>query len=62
MWDWALETDSAGQLHTFHDLRANDDLEIVRVGASIKLIGNVTTVHNLTINVDEVLVWHFFVL
>jgi len=58
----ALETWGTGQLHTVEDLRANKDLEIGIVRASIPAISNVTTVHNFTIDVAEIIIGDLFIL
>ena len=58
----ALETRGACELHAIQDLGADEDLEVSVVGTSIPTIGNVTTVHDLTIDVAEIIIGYLFVL
>ena len=58
----ALEARLESHLHLGHDFWADNNLEVSPVGASIPIISNVTTVHDLTIDVTEILVGHELVL
>jgi len=53
-----LETWLKRHLHLSHDLRADNHFEISCVRDSIPIISDMTTVHDLTINVTEILVRH----
>ena len=58
----ALETRLKSHLHLGHNLGTDDNLEVSPVGTSIPVISNMTTVHDLTIDVSEILVGHLVVL
>jgi len=59
---WTSETLGKGQLHVVHDLLADDDGEVCVVRAAIHVIGNVTTVHDFSVDVTQIQVRHFLVL
>jgi hypothetical protein len=58
----ALEARLESHLHLGHDLGTDDYLKISPVGASIPVISDVTTVHDLTIDVAKILIRHLVIL
>ena len=57
-----LETSLKCHLHLDHDLGADQLFEIGLVGTSIPIVSNMTTVHDLTVDITQVLVGYCIVL
>jgi hypothetical protein len=60
-WVGALETWSASQLHSIHNLWSDEDLEICVVSSSVPVVCDVTSIHDFTIDVFKIVVGYFFV-
>jgi len=50
-WVRRLETSSHGELHLLHDFRFYEPLQVSVVGTSIHLIGDMSSIHDLSIEV-----------
>lgn len=61
-WVGGLESSSHSELHLLHDGRDDKFLQVSHVGTPVHFIGDVTAVHNLSVEVLEISVWHLFVL
>ena len=60
-WLWRSETWSKGELHFSQDCWLDQDLEIGRVGSSIPVIGNMTTVHDLSEKISKIGIWNLLI-
>jgi len=58
VWIWGSETWSHCKLHLVEDFRHDELLEVGVVGSSIPVICNVTTIHDLTIEISQIGVWN----
>ena len=59
---WGFESWCEGQLHLLKDFWTNKNVEIGVVGASVPVVCDVTTVHDLTVDVGQISVWYLFIL
>jgi hypothetical protein len=53
-----LESWSKSKVHSSKDLWSDDNLEIGVVSSSIPMVGNVTTIHDLSEDVSDIIVWN----
>ena len=59
---WGFKSWCEGQLHLLQDFWTNKNVEIGVVGASVPVVCDVTTVHDLTVDVGQISVWYLFIL
>jgi hypothetical protein len=57
-----LETWGKGKLHLLQDFGSHQHVEVRVVGTSVPVVSNVTTIHDLTVNVGQIGIWNLFVL
>ena len=63
-WQWYLETDVFAinireELNLFEDRGAHDVFKVGFSKSSIPVVDNMSTVHDLTENVDQIFKWNF---
>lgn len=59
---WGLEAWGKGKLHLLEDLGADQHMEVRLVGSAIPIVSNVTTIHDITVDVGKIFVWNLLVL
>jgi hypothetical protein len=59
---WGLEAWGKSKLHLLQDLWTDKNVEVRLVGSAIPVVSNVATVHDLTVDVSQIGIWHLLVL
>jgi len=57
-----LETRCKCELHLQKNLRSDEHNKVRAVGSAIPVVSNVTTIHDITVDVSQIGIWHLFVL